>query len=119
MKKITLAGAAGVVAASLAMLVLPAGSAGAQQLPCDRHNQFVKVNYHTTWGKHETACYAGAGKNWFEGVKGSTSWMDYLWTGNNDITWVDCNGTRVDVPRWNQRNYRAARCIKELNIKPF
>jgi hypothetical protein len=66
------------------------------------------------------ACFAGAGWNWFAGQRGYTSWMDYLHTGNNDITYRDCNGALVDYPRGTDTNLgRVSRCISDIGIKPY
>jgi hypothetical protein len=117
MRKVKLAGA-GVIAAMLAALLLPAPAASAASVSCVDDN-FVHVTWHPSGGVGGTACFAGAGKNWFAGVQGYSSWMSYLHTGNNDITFVDCNGSSVDFPRGTDRGFDPPWCVAWINIKPY
>jgi hypothetical protein len=107
--------------APLAAILLPAPAASAQQVGCNDPN-FVNVTYHydTRFGSRtDHSCFAGAGWNRFVGHKGYTSWMDHISTGNNDVTFRDCNGTLVDYPRGTDTNMGVSRCISDIGIKPY
>jgi hypothetical protein len=119
-KKAKLAGAV-TVSAALAAILLPAPAASAVQVGCVDAN-FVKVTYHTyVAGGTNTHwdCFAGAGWNRFNGQTNFTSWMDVLHTGNNDVTYRDCNGTRVDYPRGLDVHFSSGVCISDIGIKPY
>jgi hypothetical protein len=120
MKKTKLAAAA-TATATLAAILLSAPAASAGEVNCGDPN-FVKVNYHTGGiGEGDTywACFAGAGWNHFNGRTGYTSWMDYLETGNNDVTYRDCNGTLVDYRRGLNVHFSSGICISDIGIRPY
>ncbi|GGU81413.1 hypothetical protein GCM10010178_85100 [Lentzea flava] len=117
MKKLRLTGASALIAL-LAAILAPAPSASAVKVECGDPN-FVQVAWHPSNGVGGVACFAGAGKNWFEGVRGFSSWATYLITGNNDITFVDCNGTTIDYPRGKNTPLNPAKCVAWINIKPY
>jgi hypothetical protein len=106
-------------AAALGAILLPAPAASAAQVGCGDPN-FVKVTYHTTRPVGQKySCFAGAGWNSFIGDVGFTSWMDDIRTGNNDVTFRDCNGALVDVPRGRDVHFATARCLRDVGIKPY
>jgi hypothetical protein len=117
MKKATSAGA-GFITAMLAAILLPPTAASAAEVACG-DKDFVAVTWHPNGDPTaRTACFAGAGTNWFVGVRGASSWMTYLRTGNNAITFVDCNGTKIDVQGYDDE-VTPARCVAWINIKPW
>ena len=122
MKRARLAGLSFV--AMLAALLLPAPTASAAEVPCG-DPLFVKVTWHSSnpsgHGQFRVdTCFAGRGVNWFHGQTGMTSWMDHIRTGNNDVQFVDCNGTTIDYPRGTDRSFGdTPRCIAWINIRPF
>ncbi|WP_352244812.1 beta/gamma crystallin domain-containing protein [Actinoplanes sp. NBRC 103695] len=109
---------AGIAAVALATVLLPPTAASASEVTCGDPN-FVQVTWHPSNGGGALTCFAGRGKNWFRGVQGVSSWMTYLRTGNNDITFVDCNGTTVDYPRGTNKGFPTPPCVAWINIKPF
>jgi hypothetical protein len=120
MKKAKLAGAAA-AAAAFAAILLPAPAASAGEVACGDPN-FVKVQYHTyvAQGTHtHWACFAGAGWNRFYGQTNYTSWMDILHTGNNDVTYRDCNGALVDYRRGLDVHFSSGICVSDIGIKPY
>ncbi|MCP2242173.1 Beta/Gamma crystallin [Lentzea aerocolonigenes] len=116
-KKGILAGA-GAVVAMLAALLQPPATASAVEVDCVDSN-FVHVWWHPSGGPMYETCFAGAGRNWFRGAIGYSSWMQHLRTGNNDITFVDCNGTTQDFPRGSDISFSTDRCVAWINIKPY
>lgn len=117
MKKVKFFGAA--VAVALGAIMLSAPAASAVEVKCVDSN-FVRVTYHTIApvGDYH-ACFAGAGWNSFVGQIGFTSWMTDIRTGNNDVTFRDCNGALVDVPRYHDVHFKTARCLRDIGIKPY
>jgi beta/gamma crystallin len=110
---------AAAVAAALGAILLPAPAAFASPVKCGDPN-FVKVGFHTTSPVfYEERCFAGAGWNSFTGTPGFTSWMDDIHTGNNDVTFRDCNGALVDVPRGRDVHFVTARCLRDVGIRPY
>ena len=116
-KRVSLAGASAVTAILAALLQSPA-TASAVEVNCGDPN-FVQVWWHPSGGPSYETCFAGAGKNWFSGAPGYSSWMQNLRTGNNDITFVDCNGTTVDYQRGSNLSFSIHRCVAWINIKPY
>lgn len=118
MMKGKLVGAAA-AAAALGAILLPAPAASAAEVTCGDPN-FVRVTYHTVAPiPQQYTCFAGAGWNSFVGNVGFTSWMDEIRTGNNDVTFRDCNGALVDVPRRLTLHFTTARCLRDVGIKPY
>jgi hypothetical protein len=110
---------AAAAAAALGAILLPAPAASAASVSCVDRN-FVMVTYHTTAPiAPQYSCFAGAGWNSFKGDAGFTSWMDDIHTGNNDVTFRDCNGALVDVPRGRDVHFTTARCLRDVGIRPY
>lgn len=116
MRKLKLAGAS-VIAALFTAILLPAPAASAVQVPCVDPN-FVHVYWHPTNGPTDVACFAGAGSNWFYGTQSVTSWMSGIHTGNNDVTYVGCNGDHVDFARNTDKSVPDW-CVSWINIRPY
>ncbi|WP_033291417.1 beta/gamma crystallin domain-containing protein [Amycolatopsis jejuensis] len=105
-------------AVTLGSMLLPASVASANPVPCN-NKDFVRVVYHfKSFGQtsYDEACFANGGWNRFTGHASATSWMDRLYTGNNNTAFRDCNGTVLRFAAHTANMFSKARCISEIGI---
>jgi hypothetical protein len=109
---------AAIVTTTLGAVLVAPSAAVASEVGCGDNN-FVRVIWHNHASGSRVTCFAGAGKNWFRGETGQSSYMTDLRTGNNEITFEDCNGTTIDYRRGFDEEINPAKCVAWINIKPY